>query len=313
MLKFSVIIPVYNVQDYVEKALMSVINQSYTNLEIICINDGSTDKSLEVLEKYKFKDDRIIIINQDNKGVSAARNAGIQNTTGDYVVFLDPDDRYDLNFCEKVAQEIEQTNSDIIVCDMLRVRVDGQETFNYPIMQPEHFNDINYMLAFHISACAKAFRKSFLLEHKILFDPDLKYSEDLVFCSRNFLCNPSYSYIPERLYFYTTNRQDSAMNVEDNSIIKNLIAYKNIIKSLEFKNQNKRMQLIITNCFLREAIWQIRKAANAHDRAICLAKIKTFLNFIRTEYTLIDCLKIPLFRKLSIKILKYSILDFQLK
>ena len=85
----SVIIPVYNVEKYLTKCLDSVVNQTYTNLEIICVNDGSPDNSAKILEAFAKKDSRIKIINQENKGLSGARNTGIESATGDYIVFLD--------------------------------------------------------------------------------------------------------------------------------------------------------------------------------------------------------------------------------
>ena len=90
--KISVIVPVYNMELYLDRCLKSIINNSYKNLEIICVNDGSTDASLEILEKYKKEDSRIIIINQKNRGVSAARNTGLDIATGEYISFVDADD-----------------------------------------------------------------------------------------------------------------------------------------------------------------------------------------------------------------------------
>ena len=99
----SVIIPVFNVRPYLEEALDSVIHQSYENLEIIIINDGSNDGSGEICDEYAVKDKRIRVIHQENRGLSAARNAGLDCMTGDYVAFLDPDDAYDENGEPKYA------------------------------------------------------------------------------------------------------------------------------------------------------------------------------------------------------------------
>lgn len=99
--KFSVILPIFNTEKYLKACLDSIINQTYKNLEIICVDDGSTDGSLKILEEYSSKDSRIKIINQQNQGVSAARNVGIDNATGDYVSFVDPDDWVEL-ICMKL-------------------------------------------------------------------------------------------------------------------------------------------------------------------------------------------------------------------
>ena len=90
--KVSVIVPVYNLEDYIERCVESIISQTYTNIEIILINDGSVDSSLEKCMEYAKKDNRIIVLDQKNKGVSAARNLGLDKATGKYVTFVDGDD-----------------------------------------------------------------------------------------------------------------------------------------------------------------------------------------------------------------------------
>ena len=92
----SVIIPCYNAAQYLEKCLDSLIRQSYKNIEVICIDDGSIDRSIEILNKYKNEDDRIIIFRKENGGLSSARNAGMEIATGEYIYFLDSDDYLDL-------------------------------------------------------------------------------------------------------------------------------------------------------------------------------------------------------------------------
>ena len=111
----SVIIPVYNVEKYLRDCLNSVINQTYKDLEIICINDGSKDNSLSILEEYAKKDKRIIIINKENAGVSAARNDGIEKSTGEYLFCLDSDDYIDKDFLEVFYNNAKQNNSDLVI------------------------------------------------------------------------------------------------------------------------------------------------------------------------------------------------------
>ena len=110
----SVIIPVFNVKMYLKEALDSVIHQSYSNLEILVIDDGSTDGSGALCDYYK-QDPRVRIVHQDNKGLSAARNTGLDIMTGDYISFLDSDDAYHLNYIEEMLNCIVQENADIVV------------------------------------------------------------------------------------------------------------------------------------------------------------------------------------------------------
>lgn len=111
MKSVSVIIPVYNVEKYLPKCLDSVIGQTYKNLEIICVNDGSPDNSAAILESYAEKDGRIRIINQENTGLSGARNTGIEAATGDYIVFLDSDDWMDTETIETAMQYTEKADT----------------------------------------------------------------------------------------------------------------------------------------------------------------------------------------------------------
>ena len=101
----SVIIPIYNVENYLKKCIESVINQTYKNLEIILVNDGSNDNSKNIIDEYSTIDNRIKVINKENGGLSDARNAGIEIAKGDYITFLDSDDWIELNMYEKLYQE----------------------------------------------------------------------------------------------------------------------------------------------------------------------------------------------------------------
>ena len=102
--KVSVIVPVYNVQDYIEECLLSIMKQSYKEIEIIAVNDGSKDDSLHVLEKMQARDSRIIILNKENGGLSDARNYGIKHSTGDYYLFVDSDDIIHENMIEELQK-----------------------------------------------------------------------------------------------------------------------------------------------------------------------------------------------------------------
>lgn len=113
--KISIIVPVYNAEEYLPRCLDSLINQTYENIEIICINDASTDNSLSVLQKYKRSDERIKIIDKENEDVSFARNAGLRASQGEYVMFVDSDDWIDVNTCELALQQIVENTADVVI------------------------------------------------------------------------------------------------------------------------------------------------------------------------------------------------------
>lgn len=122
MAEISVIIPVYNVEKYIKECLDSLIRQTFANIEIICVNDGSTDNSLLTLEEYAQKDSRIKVISQENLGVSEARNAGIKIAQGKYLSFIDPDDYVEDNMLHELYNRAEEENADIVECNLFEHR-----------------------------------------------------------------------------------------------------------------------------------------------------------------------------------------------
>lgn len=126
-IKVSIIVPVYNVEKYIRCCLDSLVNQTMSNIEIICINDGSTDNSLEILEEYAKKDDRIKIINQENKKQGAARNRGIEIAQGEFIGFVDSDDWVDLDYFEKLYTTALEYQSDVAVASVLKHKKNYQK------------------------------------------------------------------------------------------------------------------------------------------------------------------------------------------
>lgn len=118
--QISIIVPAYNVEKYIEQCLTSVINQTYKNLEIIVVNDGSKDKTGEIIEKLARRDKRIVYINQENKGVAEARNTALQKVTSEFVMFVDSDDWIDLETCEVAMNELISENADVVMFGYVR-------------------------------------------------------------------------------------------------------------------------------------------------------------------------------------------------
>ena len=125
-MKFSILIPAYNAEIFIAESIMSVMNQTYPNWEMIIVNDGSTDNTLDILREYETIDKRIKVINQENKGPLLAREAGIDISTGDYLMFLDADDYYELNALELINNEIKINNPDLLLFGMNYVDANGK-------------------------------------------------------------------------------------------------------------------------------------------------------------------------------------------
>ena len=126
--KISIIVPAYNVQKYIKQCLESIINQTYKNLEIIVVNDGSKDKTLDIIESIAKDDPRIIVINQENQGVSAARNNALKGVDGGFVMFVDSDDWLDLDTCEGLIKEAVKENVDSVIMGEIKERINEMKT-----------------------------------------------------------------------------------------------------------------------------------------------------------------------------------------
>ncbi|MCI6693162.1 MULTISPECIES: glycosyltransferase family 2 protein [unclassified Clostridium] len=130
----SIIVPVFNMEDYIERCLHSLLNQTLKEIEIIVVNDGSTDKTLELLEEYAKNDSRIKIFSQSNCGVSLARKKGVKESQGEYTCFVDGDDWCEMNMCEDLYNTANQTKSDMIFFSAYRHREDGTAIIrNFPV------------------------------------------------------------------------------------------------------------------------------------------------------------------------------------
>ena len=128
--KISVIIPVYNVEKYLSECLDSIVNQTLKEIEIICVNDGSTDNSLSILKEYAFKDNRIKIINKENEGQGYARKVGLDSATGKYILFCDSDDYYaELTAFEKLYNCAEDKETDLVTFDFFRLVINKKSNY----------------------------------------------------------------------------------------------------------------------------------------------------------------------------------------
>lgn len=216
--KITVIVPVYNVENYVREALDSVINQTYQNLEIIVIDDESKDSSGKICDEYAKKDSRITVVHQKNKGLSGARNTGLDLATGKYIMFLDSDDKFELDACENFYNEMEKTNADYVVGNYIYIDDDGTK-WEKPVFDQEKYKEFklsieDYKNSFFImnsTVWNKIFRKSFLDELKIKFVERVP-AEDAIFTTYCFIKSSNVYYMPKIMYNYRMRYTDSISN-----------------------------------------------------------------------------------------------------
>ena len=212
--KISVIIPVYNAEKTIGNIINKLITQKYKNIEIIAINDGSVDDSLEILRKFAKKDNRVVVINQKDAGASAARNAGIKKAAGKFITFIDSDDDisdeliYELARCAK-------GNTDFVMCGMNI----GDKRIVAPSMYVEGRSLIvNYVLKSLLTKnllygpYCKLFRRAVVIDNKVAFPEDVNYGEDTIFVLNYLCCATNFAVIGQSLYRYNFQPSGLAAN-----------------------------------------------------------------------------------------------------
>lgn len=209
---FSVIIPIYNVENYVEECINSVINQDYENIEILLINDGSKDKSQLICEKKVKEDSRIRLINKQNGGLSSARNAGLDNANGDYILFLDGDDYWDdKEALSKINRNLQNSKADIVTFGLKKMFEDtGEIEETKYIFNRENVdfdskkNTLLYLVKNNLyisSACNKAVKKSIIDKYNLRFE-DKAFSEDIEWSAKLLLYSNVIDVIESPFYIY---------------------------------------------------------------------------------------------------------------
>jgi len=221
--KISVIVPIYNVERYLEECVESIINQTYKNIEIILVDDASPDSSGKIADEYAKKGSRIKVIHKPIGGLSDARNAGMLVATGDYLMFVDSDDYLFPNSCEVLADKIHDENADYVIANYINCHEDSS-LWEKPIFNTEKYKEFkldikDYSDSFYImnsSACNKIFRTSYIRNLNIKFRVGLP-AEDAIFTTYCFLKSSKVYYIPNIVYAY--RQREAGTSISTNCTI----------------------------------------------------------------------------------------------
>lgn len=231
----SVIIPVYNVENYLRQCLDSILNQTYTDFEVICVNDGSTDNSLNILKEYAKKDSRIKVISQKNKGPSKARNVGLKHANSEYICFIDSDDKIEPDFFEKLYAVRDMS-------DLITVKINYPETDAYKTRWHSKFNPKKetglYKLTpslftkITMAVWGKLFKKSIINKYKIKFLNGFHEDSNFLYCYMSHLQN--IYFINEKLYTHILNNPNSlTFDLNNKKEYCNITNYIKLIKHLK--------------------------------------------------------------------------------
>lgn len=281
MPKVSVIIPVYNVEKYLRECLDSVINQTLKDIEIICINDGSADGSLNILKEYCQKDSRIIVVDKKNEGAGKAREVGIKQATGEYLAFLDGDDLYLTDFLEKMYDNAKENNSDIVICPVKKYDtkiaeyVDASASFlvdNIPPQQPFCAKDIPDFIftSFQNWNWNKIFRRSFIEFNDIHFQTIYR-TNDLYFTCCALVLAERISTINEPLVIYRIGMSENSQATNFKHPFDFYYAFKTLRKFLIKNNLYDLYKQSYVNWALKGCtynIWSLRKQEKIQQKLI---------------------------------------------
>jgi len=209
--KISIIVPVYKVEQYLPKCIESIISQTYTNWELILVNDGSPDSSGEICDRYAAKDSRIRVFHKPNGGVSSARNKGVEMALGDYAIHVDPDDWIEIDMLKKLVSMLSKDKVDLIIFDY--ITINGLKT--QTVKQcPTKLNAKNVLYDLfgniHGSCCNKLISKEYY--KRIKFYEQVSICEDLLYIFQVLQMNPKIGYLNDALYNYRLDSNDSSLS-----------------------------------------------------------------------------------------------------
>ncbi|MDP2452513.1 MULTISPECIES: glycosyltransferase family 2 protein [unclassified Kaistella] len=311
---FSIIIPVFNVEKYIKECLDSVINQKFNDFEVILVNDGSTDKSASICETYKLIDPRINVIQQNNRGLSDARNTGILVAKGLFLLFLDSDDYWNDNaFLGNLAKIIgSNPETDVINFGWTKYFQFKQQfvedTRDYSILQvivmkPSDIipsmieNDL-----FIASACNKCIRKEFVMKNQLFFKKGIR-SEDMEWCGNILYLMPRMTCYNSKAYIYRQQRIDSITATVDKAHVQDIITMiKNAMVLSHILSADKRK--IYMSYF---AVQYLTLLYN-----VCSKKLRADRQIYKETYDLRNILKYDLNKKVKVVRKVNAILGFRL-
>lgn len=292
MKKLSIIIPVYNNEKSLEKCINSILEQEYTNFEIIVVNNGSKDNSLELIKKIAKKDKRIIPIDSKVRGVSNARNIGIKKATGDYITFVDADDYIEKKIYIEMISSLERYNAEISFCAYYKINRNAKNKILFPWQKEtkifENEDIINKFLPLFIGNSYK--HEPILLgsvwrtlikaniAKKIYFDVEIKIAEDLLYILDLLSQTTKIVTINRPLYNYVKNDNSTLMNFKENYENENVIFHEKLIHRLNeinfFDNYNNNLRYASN----RVGMYMYMMSNEAKNKKISNKELMNFIN-----------------------------------
>ena len=289
----SVIVPVYNVEKFLPKCIESIMKQTFKNIEIILLNDGSTDNSLEICNTYAEKDERIKVYSHSNMGLGPTRNRGLEIATGDYLAFVDSDDYISQDGLASLYKKAVENNLDIVQGETflfkdgasdekLRKSLKDVKNITVTADSSEYFYKYYYFnRVYSHNAWDKIYKRNFVLENKLQFGDNKKiFAEDNWFQLQALRCNPAIGFVSHRFYLYR-QQENSIMHQPKKNLVKRhaqmISDYTKLIKSEKGKNcEDKVCSLVALDVLTMEALNQLILNGNYKNFADSVNTIKDY-------------------------------------
>lgn len=293
MKKASIIIPVYNVEEYIEATITSFIHQTLNDIEIIIVDDGSTDSTCEIIEKYQQDDDRIYILHQENKGAGIARNLGMKHATGEYIYFFDGDDYCIPSFLQTVVKKADETQADIVVFDYYRVDQvthkevlyhglnrsllpTGKECFNYKDVPDRILSIVNP------TPWNKLYRRSYIQNTKLQF-LGLSTTNDITFAALSVAMAEKVTYISEPFMYYRVNRKAAITSFKQKKLKNVIAAVNSVIEQSKQLSYFEEIKIAVEYFAICNLIFALENYAGKFLSKYYRTYYKTLHKLFRTE------------------------------
>lgn len=273
--KLSIIVPVYNVEDYIDKCLESIVNQTYRNLEIILVEDGATDKCPQICDEWESKDERIKVIHKQNGGLASARNSGIEEATGEYMAFVDSDDWLEVNVYEKIIKLLEESQANVAVFGMTKIDEQGKVlSVHLPdkrVIEGECIEkEVFGLIAdnFYGYAWNKVYRSDIIKKSGIRNNPQIIDREDLAF---NLEIMPFLDKIVcvDVMGYYYLQRGTSLLHIKSLKRLEGISAFCNFMNDFKMNNSKEKERIYnycvkqyVSDCIIKNILWNTGLAKN---------------------------------------------------
>lgn len=286
--KVSIIVPIYNAEEYLEECLDSIINQTYQNIEIILINDGSKDNSGEICERYQNQDTRIITFHNDNHGVSYSRNCGIKISSGQYILFVDCDDTIDETYVEKLMKPIKQQNYDLVLCEI------NIKTKNIPLFVRKKeksgifSEDFIYYLDLLKYPFVKLYKSEIIKKNGLIFNVNMSAGEDQLFNLQYFYFVETYKYIHQKLYNYIDRNPHSLSKIKNETVLNGMMNVFKERKALLLYNHIWKKEEITSWYIIPTFWWNLHTGGRIDSYTEVKNRIKVLEPFFIQPYRAIN-------------------------